>query len=60
MIHTREKLQHAFASETRSDTPSNTPSGTQSGTQSDTPSDTPSCTKTMGDLVVMVLAASDG
>jgi hypothetical protein len=48
----REKSQHVFASGTQS--------GTPSGTQSGTPSDTPSCTKTMGDLVVMVLAASDG
>jgi hypothetical protein len=29
-------------------------------TLSGTPSDTPSCTKMMGDLAVMVLAASDG
>jgi hypothetical protein len=40
-----------------SDTQSGTPSDTQS---SGTPSDTLSCTKTMGDLAVMVLAASDG
>jgi hypothetical protein len=39
---------------------SDTQSGTPSDTQSGTPSDTPSCTKMMGDLAVMVLAASDG
>jgi hypothetical protein len=52
----REKLQHVFAS----DIQFGTPSDTQSGTPSDTPSNTPSCTKTMGDLAVMVLAASGG
>jgi hypothetical protein len=48
----REKSQHVFASGTQSNTPS--------GTQSSTRSGTPSCTKMMGDLAVMVLAASDG
>jgi hypothetical protein len=42
------------------DTQSGMPSSTQSGTPSDTPSDTPSCTKTMGDLAVMVLETNDG
>jgi hypothetical protein len=48
----REKSQLVFASRTESGTPSDT--------QYCTPSGTPSCTKTMGDLAVMVLAASDG
>jgi hypothetical protein len=52
----REKSQLVFSS----DTQSSTPFDTQSGTPSDTLSSTPSCTKTMGDLAVMVLVASDG
>jgi hypothetical protein len=43
-----------------SSTPSGTPSGTQSGTPSDTPSDTPSCTKTVGELAVVISATNDG
>jgi hypothetical protein len=43
-----------------SDTQSDTHSSTRSGTRSDTPSSTAYCTKTEGDLAVMVLAASDG
>jgi hypothetical protein len=49
-------MHHVSTSGTQSDTPSST----QSGTWSDTPSNTSSYTKTMGDLAVMVLAASGG
>jgi len=56
MIHVfwcyRVKTHHVFVSGTKS--------GTCSGTRSNTVSSTTSCTKTEGDLVVMVLAASDG
>jgi hypothetical protein len=52
----RAKTHHVSASGTQSDTPSST----RSGTRSDTLSSTAYCTKTEGDLAVMVLAASDG
>jgi hypothetical protein len=52
----RAKTHHVYASGTRS----NTPSSTRSGTRSNTTSNTTSCTKTKGDLVVLVLATNDG
>jgi hypothetical protein len=52
----REKSHHVSASGTQSGTPSSTRSGT-SPTLRPTPL---SYTKTVGDLAVMVLAASDG
>jgi hypothetical protein len=41
-------------------TPSGTPFSTQFGTPSDTLSVTPSCTKTMGDLEVIISTTSNG
>jgi hypothetical protein len=51
----REKMNYVSISDTRSGTPS-----IGSSTQSGTLSSTVYCTKTEGDLAVMVLAASDG